>query len=77
MAKQYLIPGYGFIDEAGSAEYLIPGYGFFNADEVGAFDVSSIIAAPSVGGTPDIGTSVQAEPGAEPSIKGTPGIEPS
>ena len=32
MARQWLIPGYGFIDEDGSKEYLIPGYGFFNED---------------------------------------------
>jgi hypothetical protein len=28
--RQYLIPGYGFVDDQDGREYLIPGYGFFN-----------------------------------------------
>lgn len=43
MARQWLIPGYGFIAEDGEKEYLLPGYGFF--------DEKQPAAAPAVGST--------------------------
>ena len=30
MARQIMIPGYGFYHEAGTKQVMIPGYGFFN-----------------------------------------------
>lgn len=33
MARQWLVPGHGFIDEDGTEEYLVPGYGFFNENQ--------------------------------------------
>ena len=33
MARQWLIPGGGFVDEDGGEEYLIPGVGFIGEDQ--------------------------------------------
>ena len=36
MARQWPIPGGGFIDEDGNDEYLIPGVGFIAEDQAAA-----------------------------------------
>ncbi|MHA1951134.1 MAG: hypothetical protein ACW987_14855 [Candidatus Thorarchaeota archaeon] len=33
MARQWLIPGYGNINETGQENYIVPGYGQFNENQ--------------------------------------------
>ena len=56
MAAQYLLPGYGDVDETDEAEFLLPGYGDINETQAapgGGFQVawaanSNVLIQPQV-----------------------------
>lgn len=46
MARQYLVPGYGYINETATRQFIVPGYGYTN--ETVAADAVAIAPKPTV-----------------------------
>lgn len=60
MARQYLIPGWGYINETTTKDYLIPGWGYINESQIPS---PVNLTPPVISGDPTVGSILTATNG--------------